>query len=158
MSAQQLFIGRLPTGTRSRDLEDIFYKYGKMTRCDVKQGLKMAYGFIEYEDNRDAEDAIKGEHGRDFMGARIVVEWARGPKYDYKKDRYRDDDKPEPRRDYGDDDRDRRREYRGGGDRDFTAKERRRSASRSRSPEERYRRRSRSRDRSPDHRRKRSHS
>ena len=34
----QLFVGRLPRGTRARDLEDIFYKYGKMTRCDVKQG------------------------------------------------------------------------------------------------------------------------
>ena len=26
------------------------------------------------------QDAIHHEHGRDFMGARIVVEWARGPK------------------------------------------------------------------------------
>lgn len=34
----QLFIGRLPRGSRSRELEDVFYKYGKMTRCDVKQG------------------------------------------------------------------------------------------------------------------------
>lgn len=34
----QLFVGRLPRGSRSRELEDVFYKYGKMTRCDVKQG------------------------------------------------------------------------------------------------------------------------
>ena len=34
----QLFVGRLPRGCRNRDLEDIFYKYGKMTRCDVKTG------------------------------------------------------------------------------------------------------------------------
>lgn len=34
----QLFIGRLPRSFRSRELEDIFYKYGRMTRCDVKQG------------------------------------------------------------------------------------------------------------------------
>jgi RNA recognition motif-containing protein len=51
----QLFIGRLPRGSRTSELEDVFYKYGKMTRCDVKQGIKMAYGFIEYEDKRDAE-------------------------------------------------------------------------------------------------------
>ena len=37
-SAHQLFIGRLPLGCRSKDLEDIFYRYGKMNRCDVKQG------------------------------------------------------------------------------------------------------------------------
>ena len=35
---EQLFIGRLPRSFRSRELEDIFYKYGRMTRCDVKQG------------------------------------------------------------------------------------------------------------------------
>ena len=26
------------------------------------------------------QDAIRGEHGRDFMGTKIVVEWARGPR------------------------------------------------------------------------------
>lgn len=36
--SNQLFIGRLPLGCRSRDIEDIFYRYGKMSRCDVKQG------------------------------------------------------------------------------------------------------------------------
>ena len=30
-----------------------------------------------------SQDAIHNEHGRDFMGARIVVEWARGPKVCY---------------------------------------------------------------------------
>ena len=34
----QLFIGRLPQSCKTRELEDIFYKYGRMTRCDVKQG------------------------------------------------------------------------------------------------------------------------
>ena len=38
MAATQLFVGRLPRNTRSRDMEDIFYRYGKMTRCDIKQG------------------------------------------------------------------------------------------------------------------------
>jgi arginine/serine-rich splicing factor 7 len=57
----QLFIGRLPRGSRASELEDVFYKYGKMTRCDVKQGIKMAYGFIEYEDKRDAEVSVDCE-------------------------------------------------------------------------------------------------
>lgn len=35
---QQLFVGRLPLGTRSDDLDRIFHRYGRMTRCDVKQG------------------------------------------------------------------------------------------------------------------------
>eukprot|EP00126_Sphaerothecum_destruens_P011749 Sdes_comp20954_c0_seq3m18672 len=69
-----LFIGRLGRDTRPRDLEDVFYRYGKITRCDVKG----TYGFIEFEDKRDAEDAIEREHGRNLLGSRIVVEWAKG--------------------------------------------------------------------------------
>ena len=38
--SNQLFVGRLPLGCRTRDIEDIFYRYGKMTRCDVKQGKR----------------------------------------------------------------------------------------------------------------------
>ena len=48
----QLFVGRLPRGSRSSELEDVFYKYGKMTRCDVKQGGELCrrhfvYSFFE---------------------------------------------------------------------------------------------------------------
>ena len=38
MSNNQLFVGRLTLDTRSSDLEKIFEKYGKLTRCDVKPG------------------------------------------------------------------------------------------------------------------------
>jgi hypothetical protein len=33
----------------------MFYKYGRIIRCDVKVG----FGFVEYEDRRDAEDAVR---------------------------------------------------------------------------------------------------
>lgn len=72
-----LFVGRLPRDCRPRELEDLFHKYGRITRCDVKRG---GYGFVEYEDPRDAEDAIKALDGVRFLGDRIVVEWARGAK------------------------------------------------------------------------------
>src|SRR5690242_16659134 len=32
----QLFVGRLPLDVRTVEVEDIFYKYGRITRCDVK--------------------------------------------------------------------------------------------------------------------------
>ncbi len=47
-SANQLFVGRLPRGTRARDLEDIFYKYGKLSRCDVKQGENLLGKQVKY--------------------------------------------------------------------------------------------------------------
>jgi len=72
-----LFVGRLSSDTRSRDLEDLFYKFGKITRCDVKRG---GFGFVEFEDKRDAEDAIKELDGATLLGRRIAVEWAKGPR------------------------------------------------------------------------------
>lgn len=36
--------------------------------------------WVYYYISLSLQDAIHNEHGRDFMGARIVVEWARGPK------------------------------------------------------------------------------
>lgn len=34
----QLFIGRLSKETTQRDLENVFYLYGKLSRCDIKYG------------------------------------------------------------------------------------------------------------------------
>jgi RNA recognition motif-containing protein len=69
-----LFIGRLRRGVTEHDLEDIFYRYGKIVRCEVKHG---GYGFVEFADQRDAEDAL-GENGTVVFGQGIVVERARG--------------------------------------------------------------------------------
>ncbi|XP_013786254.1 serine/arginine-rich splicing factor 4-like isoform X2 [Limulus polyphemus] len=77
----QLFVGRLPLDVRERDIENIFEKYGRLLRCDVKYGTGMAYAFVDYDDRRDAEDAIKYENGRELRGQSIVVEWARGPSF-----------------------------------------------------------------------------
>lgn len=37
-SRAQLFIGRLDKNVRSKELEDIFSRYGKLLRCDIKYG------------------------------------------------------------------------------------------------------------------------
>ncbi|KAI9319474.1 hypothetical protein BX666DRAFT_1476437 [Dichotomocladium elegans] len=63
-----LFIGRIPKSMSTRELEGIFTKYGKITRLDVKTD----FGFVEFEDKRDAEDALKEVNGKD-----LVVEWAK---------------------------------------------------------------------------------
>ncbi|RUS19196.1 hypothetical protein BC937DRAFT_87848 [Endogone sp. FLAS-F59071] len=68
-----LFVGKLPIDCRTRDLEDVFSKYGKVTRLDVKRG----FGFVEYEDKRDAEDAVREANGKRVLGVPIVVEWAK---------------------------------------------------------------------------------
>ncbi|KAG0250353.1 hypothetical protein DFQ27_009455 [Actinomortierella ambigua] len=72
-----LFLGRLTPDTRSRDLEDIFAKYGRITRLDIKRGTNSDYGFVEYEDPRDADEAVHKLNGHTVNGSPIVVEYAK---------------------------------------------------------------------------------
>lgn len=67
-----LFIGRLGHDVRERDIEDTFSRYGRIVRLDMKRG----YCFLEYEDKRDADDAIK-EDGARINGVKIAVEYAK---------------------------------------------------------------------------------
>ncbi|KAI8877254.1 hypothetical protein K501DRAFT_198617 [Backusella circina FSU 941] len=73
-----LFVGRLPSDFSERDLEDIFYKYGKISRCDLKRGASFSFGFVEFEDQEDAYDAMRDTDGMNVDGVRIVVEKAKG--------------------------------------------------------------------------------
>ncbi|KAE9403404.1 hypothetical protein BT96DRAFT_489890 [Gymnopus androsaceus JB14] len=38
-----------------------------------------SYAFVEFKDGRDAEDAYRDMHGRNFDGSRLTVQWARKP-------------------------------------------------------------------------------
>ncbi|XP_065070605.1 serine/arginine-rich splicing factor 3-like isoform X1 [Rhopilema esculentum] len=128
----QLFIGSLSRDTQERDLENVFFKHGKLLRCDLKRG----FGFVEYESPRDAEEAIRAENGRRLLGSRIVVEWAKGSVGD-KAPRHRDRSRSRDR-DFGARPPRRRSPPRGGFERDrspprygnsFDYRDRRRSLS-----------------------------
>jgi len=67
-----LFIGNLSYDVREREIEDFFAYYGRIARIDMKRG----YCFLEFEDKRDAEDALR-EDGVTFSGSKISVEWAK---------------------------------------------------------------------------------
>ncbi|KAG9305863.1 hypothetical protein G9A89_016515 [Geosiphon pyriformis] len=70
----KLYIGHLSQRTEKRDLEELFERYGKVISVDVKP---MGYAFVEFEDPRDADDAVKQLNGYELDGARIAVEWSR---------------------------------------------------------------------------------
>ncbi|KAJ1873514.1 hypothetical protein LPJ55_002262 [Coemansia sp. RSA 990] len=74
----QLFVGRLPREVQSEDLEKIFEKFGKLSRCDVKRGVNSSYGFVEFADASHAPDAIAECNGMTVEGETIVVEMATG--------------------------------------------------------------------------------
>ncbi|CAN4105899.1 unnamed protein product [Withania somnifera] len=70
----RLYVGHLSSRTRSRDLEDVFSRYGRVRDVDMKRD----YAFVEFSDLRDADDARYALNGRDVDGSRIIVEFAKG--------------------------------------------------------------------------------
>ncbi|KAF8666871.1 hypothetical protein HU200_053394 [Digitaria exilis] len=70
----RLYVGRLASRTRSRDLEYVFGRYGRIREVELKRD----YAFIEFSDPRDAEEARYNLDGRDVDGSRIIVEFAKG--------------------------------------------------------------------------------
>ncbi|CAL4910603.1 unnamed protein product [Urochloa decumbens] len=70
----RLYVGRLASRTRSRDLEHVFSRYGRIREVELKRD----YAFIEFSDPRDADEARYNLDGRDVDGSRIIVEFAKG--------------------------------------------------------------------------------
>jgi len=73
----RVFLGNLPPDVRVRDIEQFFDKYGKVRNVLIKHGK---YGFAEFDDSRDAEDAVYDLHGKRLLGSKITVELAKGPR------------------------------------------------------------------------------
>ena len=69
----QIFIAKLSSNVRERDLEDEFKRFGPIRNVELKRG----FAFIEYEDHRDADDAVRDMDSRRFEGNRIVVQHSR---------------------------------------------------------------------------------
>lgn len=75
----RVYIGNLPDDVRTRDLEDIFYKFGRIRDIDVHtRGRGPPFAFVEFEDPLDARDAIRGRNGYDLDGYRLRVEVPKG--------------------------------------------------------------------------------
>ena len=81
----RIYIGNLPGNVRNHDVEDLFEKYGRITELDLKLPRNsgsgngssndgMSFCFIQYEDARDAADAIRGRDGYRFAGQKLRVQ------------------------------------------------------------------------------------
>ncbi|KAI4349947.1 hypothetical protein L6164_010486 [Bauhinia variegata] len=89
-SNSTIYVGNLPGDIRLREVEDLFYKYGPIIDIDLKiRPRPPGYAFVEFEDPRDAEDAVHYRDGYDFDGFRLRVELAHGGRgYSSSVDRY----------------------------------------------------------------------
>jgi arginine/serine-rich splicing factor 7 len=104
-----LFIGNIGRGASEKELEEQFDKFGKCT-FRFKVGVQFfefsvqgSYAFVEYTDEKDAEEAMKDLKGKDIGGQALSVEWSKkSRKYDESNSRGGDRDSRPPRRDGGD--------------------------------------------------------
>ncbi|KAF0023711.1 hypothetical protein F2P81_024341 [Scophthalmus maximus] len=62
MSGCRIFIGRLSPSAREKDVERFFKGYGRIRDIDLKRG----FGFVEFDDPRDAEDAVYELDGKEL--------------------------------------------------------------------------------------------
>jgi len=67
--AARIYIGNLPSDVRDSEVEDVFARYGRIRSLDIKSGGGRAFAFVEYDDSRDADDAVRAEDGRSRYGS-----------------------------------------------------------------------------------------
>ncbi|EFA09429.1 serine/arginine-rich splicing factor 7 isoform X1 [Tribolium castaneum] len=155
----KVYVGDLGNSASKQELEDAFRYYGPLRNVWVARNPP-GFAFVEFEDARDAEDAIRGLDGRTICGRRARVEMSngksgsgryRGPPPRSRGRPFHPDDRCYECGDRGHYARDCNRYRRGG-------RHRSRSRSRSRSRDRRSRSRSNSRSRSRSRNRSRSRS
>ncbi|GAA5881827.1 hypothetical protein JCM16303_006470 [Sporobolomyces ruberrimus] len=113
MSGRRLYVGRVPPDAVKRDLEDHFAGHGRLVDIRLMNG----FAFIEYDRISDAEQAVQDLGQKDFMGERLLVEFAKPPR---ERDPRDDRRGPPPPPRYGDrDDRGFDRGYDRGFDRGY---------------------------------------
>lgn len=75
-SGCRVFLGNISDSARERDVQRFVKGYGKVREVTLKNG----YGFIEFDDRRDADDAVHDLDGEDLMGRRSISDaFKKGP-------------------------------------------------------------------------------
>lgn len=78
-ASRTIYVGNLPLDVKEWEIEDLFHKYGRIIDIELKLPPRPpGYCFVEFEDPRDAQDAIRGRDGYNFDGCLLRVELAHG--------------------------------------------------------------------------------
>ncbi|XP_047220943.1 serine/arginine-rich splicing factor 7-like [Girardinichthys multiradiatus] len=94
----KVYVGNLGTGAGKAELERAFGYYGPLRTVWIARNPP-GFAFVEFEDSRDAEDAVRGLDGKVICGSRVRVEPSNGMP---RRSRY---ERPPPRRPFDPDDK-----------------------------------------------------
>ena len=88
-----IYVGNLPYSVTDADLRETFARFGEVSQvnliADKFTGESKGFGFVEMDNNSEADAAIKGLNGTEIKGRDIKVNQAkpraerpsRGPRY-----------------------------------------------------------------------------
>ena len=77
----KLYIGNLPYSLKESELSDTFKQHGNVISAkvvtDKESGKSKGFGFIEMENENEANSAIKALNGTELKGRKLVVATAK---------------------------------------------------------------------------------
>ncbi|KAG0277120.1 hypothetical protein BGZ95_006492 [Linnemannia exigua] len=59
----RVFLGHLSRDASDRDIERLFKNYGNIREVTLKNG----FGFVDFDNSKDAEDVVNDFHGKPFL-------------------------------------------------------------------------------------------
>ncbi len=78
---KKLFVGSLPWAVDDQKLGEMFSQYGQVASATVVKdrntGRSRGFGFVEFQNDSEADAAIAALNGSDMEGRKIVVNEAR---------------------------------------------------------------------------------
>ncbi len=79
--AKRLYVGNLAYSVTSDELQELFEQYGSVTSAQVlndrETGRSRGFGFVEMDNDAEADAAIEHLDGNDHLGRRLTVNEAR---------------------------------------------------------------------------------
>ncbi len=77
----KLYVGNLPYSVKDDALRDLFSSYGNVLSASIifdrMSGRSKGFGFVELEDDAEAEKAISEMNEKELEGRKLVVSVAR---------------------------------------------------------------------------------
>lgn len=77
-----LYVRNVSDGTHQEDLKDLFGKYGPVSDVyiplDYYTRRPRGFAYVQFEDARDAEDALYNLDRSNFLGRELEIEFAKG--------------------------------------------------------------------------------